>query len=90
MRRVLRALLALAHSPTPETEMTAPMMNDHEIAQLIQTKIAEDPNSSGWVIALFLMRIENAICERDVSGTSLSERLRSLTATLEAIERKIK
>jgi hypothetical protein len=63
-------LLALAHSPTPETEMTAPMMDDNEIARLIQTKIAEDPNSSGWVIALFLMRIENAICERDVGSSA--------------------
>jgi hypothetical protein len=66
--------------------MTAPMMDDEKIAELVENKIAAEADS-GWVMALIAMRhltrIEDAVCE-------LTHQLRIMTNALAAIDERLK
>jgi hypothetical protein len=67
-------------------------LDDAKLNELIQSRVAIENGDSGWMVALVLMRmlpilkengaalrrIENAICEDDLQGHSVSHRLTAL------------
>lgn len=84
--------------------MTTPKLDEDQIAELIQGKLTGENPDSNTAIGLLLMRllpvmkeiaanlkrIESAISEFDVSGTSVSDRLVKISSDLQSIDEALR